>query len=69
VVLVATVRGRHPLGLVKFSLHGRTVGYVALDRRTHRATVTLASRSARGYRATYEGDGYNAPSTGTNRAA
>jgi hypothetical protein len=60
---MAHVSGRHPIGPVRFSAHGRSLGLAPLDPRTHRATLAISGRSTKGFRAIYEGDGYNAPSS------
>jgi hypothetical protein len=66
VVLEATVRGRHPLGLIRFAAGRQTLGIVSLSPRSHTAVLTVARRSGAGVRATYEGDGYNAPSSASS---
>jgi hypothetical protein len=68
VTLVAVVRGRHPKGTVTFKRGRRTLGVVTLNPRTARAVFTTAGTSTRGFRATYEGDGYNAPSASASSA-
>ena len=66
VTMVARVRGRHPQGTVAFKHGGRTLGVVTLNPGTGRAVFTASGTSAKGFRAVYQGDGYNAPSTGSS---
>lgn len=64
VALVAVVRGHHALGTVAFEHAGRTLGVVTLNPHTGRAVFTAPGKSINGFVAVYEGDGYNAPSSG-----
>jgi hypothetical protein len=64
VIVIATVRGHHPEGLVRFTRRGRTFGYAPLNLRTHQASLTVLATDTHALSATYEGDGNNAPSTG-----
>jgi hypothetical protein len=66
VVLMAQVRGGNPIGAVRFSARDRTLGLVPVDPRTHRATLAVSGTRTKGFRATYQGDGYNAPSSGVS---
>jgi hypothetical protein len=64
VVLTAHVRGRHPHGLVRFLSGRRLLGEAPVDTRNGRATLTITGHSTGGFTAQYQGDAFNAPSSG-----
>jgi hypothetical protein len=63
VVLSASVRGRHPHGLVTFLKGARRLGSVPVDTRDGRATLSIIGPLSRGFAARYQGDGLNGPSS------